>query len=312
MCRKRFVISYNCMNDLLLHINIGLTCVLFFYAFFCMVNIKPKRFVVPSSAFLHHIRLCVLCAFHIFAFCFALIFDPMILQTQCGKKWWFFFSPSLYRYLPFHLLPYYTLFLYLSPPFIGTKKKKSKEMEITQTRKESTWKLACKGIWDHLMCSCLAKIIKMWFYLWNSTLCSIGLAFASCIVHFKHSWSQYITMIAFGSAWVRYVCRYSFRSVGNSHWMIFSFFLLRKLFCSKRNFKFKISTNQCKRANGLTIWKQWSRSWALLLRINAKCAQWNRISTNPNMISVAFLSFNCARFDGFMCFMPYDRRFTLC
>lgn len=29
-------------------------------------------------------------------------------------------------------------------------------------------------------------------------------------------------MIAFGSAWVRYVCRYSFRSVGNSHWMIFS------------------------------------------------------------------------------------------
>lgn len=202
----------------------------------------------------------------------------------------------------------FSIFLHL----LSERRKKNPKKWKSRKRKESTWKLACKGIWDHLMCSCLAKIIKMWFYLWNSTLCSIGLAFASCIVHFKHSWSQYITMIAFGSAWVRYVCRYSFRSVGNSHWMIFSFFLLRKLFCSKRNFKFKISTNRCKRANGLTIWKQWSRSWALLLRINAKCAQWNRISTNPNMISVAFLSFNCARFDGFMCFMPYDRRFTLC
>lgn len=250
MCRKRFVISYNCMNDLLLHINIGLTCVLFFLCFFCMVNIKPKRFVVPSSAFLHHIRLCVLCAFHIFAFCFALNFDPMILQTQCGKKWWFF---SLHLSIAISLFIFclttlsFSIFLHL----LSERRKKNPKKWKSRKRKESTWKLACKGIWDHLMCSCLAKIIKMWFYLWNSTLCSIGLAFASCIVHFKHSWSQYITMIAFGSAWVRYVCRYSFRSVGNSHWMIFSFFCWGNYFARKETSSSKYLQTD---ANGKTVW----------------------------------------------------------
>lgn len=73
-----------------------------FLCFFCMVNIKPKRFVVPSSAFLHHIRLCVLCAFHIFAFCFALIFESMILQTQCGKKLCFF--PSIFLAISLFIL----------------------------------------------------------------------------------------------------------------------------------------------------------------------------------------------------------------
>lgn len=47
-------------------------------------------------------------------------------------------------------------------------------MKITQTQtKKVTRRVMRRDLKDHLMCSCLAKIIKMWFfffYHWNSTL----------------------------------------------------------------------------------------------------------------------------------------------
>lgn len=166
-----------------------------------------------------HSPLCTVCISHLcILFCSYFWINDF---TNPMRKEMMVFFLSLSPFSSFVLL--HSLSLSFSNFYQSEEKKNPKKWK-SRKRKESTWKLACKGIWDHLMCSCLAKIIKMWFYLWNSTLCSIGLAFASCIVHFKHSWSPYITMIAFGSAWVRYVCRYSFRSVGNSHWMIFSCF----------------------------------------------------------------------------------------